>query len=58
MDSPKQYLGEVVEVLETGEAVLTLPNDLLNELGWKEGDTLDLDMQEDGTIVITKVKYK
>lgn len=57
MDSPKQYLGEVVEILETGEAVITLPDELLEELGWKEGTTLNLDMQDDGTIIITKVKY-
>lgn len=33
---------------------ITLPDDMLNELGWVEGDEVDIDVREDGTISITK----
>ena len=33
---------------------LTFTDDLLEELGWKAGDTLNWDEQDDGSIVVTK----
>lgn len=41
---------------ETGEQVLVFPEDMLALLQWKEGDELDFDVSDDGTIVITKVE--
>ena len=35
---------------------LTFTDDLLEELGWKVGDILDWDTQDDGTIIVTKYK--
>ena len=37
------------------EGVITFPDDLLDQLGWKEGDVIDFDAKPDGTIVLTKV---
>ena len=37
----KTYTGKVVDILENGDAILELPQDMLDELGWKEGDKLD-----------------
>ena len=34
---------------------LTFTDDLLEELGWAVGDDLDWDVQDDGTIIVTKV---
>ena len=35
-----QYLAEVTEDLETGNLILTFPDELIAELGWFEGDNL------------------
>ena len=37
----KTYTGKVVDILENGDAILELPQDMLDVLGWKEGDKLD-----------------
>lgn len=36
------------------EGILTLPDELLNRLQWKEGDVLDWTENTDGTISLTK----
>ena len=36
------------------EGILTLPDELLNRLQWKEGDILDWQDNPDGTITLTK----
>lgn len=46
-------------ILETkedsdGNIVIDLPEDLLEQAGWKEGDTIKFDKKEDGTIIMTK----
>lgn len=38
------------------EGVLTLPNEILDELGWKEGDDLEWLDQEDGSLILVKVE--
>jgi bifunctional DNA-binding transcriptional regulator/antitoxin component of YhaV-PrlF toxin-antitoxin module len=43
-----------VEEDENGEQFLTFPDELMEELGWKEGDILNWDIQGDG-IHISKV---
>lgn len=50
----KTYISEVKEILEDGSAVLGLPDELLNDMGWKEGDTLDIKL-EDGAIILKKI---
>lgn len=54
MNQPKTYTANVISVLENGDAVLELPEDMLNDLGWKEGDVLDIDLQ-DSQIVMKKI---
>ena len=34
---------------------LTFTDDLLEELGWAIGDELNWDVQDDGTIIVTKL---
>ena len=34
---------------------LTFTDDLLEELGWAVGDDLNWDLQDDGTIIVTKL---
>jgi bifunctional DNA-binding transcriptional regulator/antitoxin component of YhaV-PrlF toxin-antitoxin module len=47
------YILEVEED-DNGEQFLTFPEDLLEEMGWREGDILNWDVQGEG-IVLTKV---
>ena len=47
------YILEVEED-ETGDFFITLPEEVLEDLGWQEGDLLDWDVRGSG-IVLTKV---
>lgn len=37
-----------------GDAIIPLPDDILLEMGWEEGDTLKISV-EDGQIILEKV---
>lgn len=50
----KTFTSKVVEICDNGDAILELPDELLNEMGWKEGDTLDIS-EKDGKIIIKKI---
>jgi bifunctional DNA-binding transcriptional regulator/antitoxin component of YhaV-PrlF toxin-antitoxin module len=39
---------------ETGDLILPFPEGMLEEMGWKEGDTLDFKSNDDGSFSITK----
>ena len=47
------YILEVQED-ENGEPFITLPDELIEELGWLEGDLLDWDIHANG-IILSKV---
>jgi len=42
-------------LIVSDDGVLTLPDDLLQETGWKEGDVLEWIDNEDGTLELRKV---
>lgn len=54
MKKSKTYTSKVVEICDNGDAIIELPPELCEELGWKEGDTLDIS-QENGKIFIKKI---
>jgi len=35
-----------VEEADNGDTIINLPDELLEEMGWKEGDTIDVDVTE------------
>lgn len=39
---------------ETGDLMLPIPEPVLESMGWKEGDELDFEVTETGTILIKK----
>ena len=49
----KTYRSEVVEVLDNGDAIIDLPQELLDDVGWKVGDNLTISM-ENGSIILSK----
>ena len=48
------YIVKLEEDSETGDLILPLPEKLLEETGWKTGDTLDWNDNGDGTFSMTK----
>lgn len=45
-----------VEVDEHGECFLTLPDEMLDEMGWDEGTLLDWSEDEYGTVILKKAE--
>ena len=39
---------------ETGDLIITFPPEALEEVGWKEGDTLTWTMKTNGSIILSK----
>jgi antitoxin component of MazEF toxin-antitoxin module len=50
----KKYESRVLEICDNGDAIVELPDELMEELGWKEGDQLDYKMK-DGSLYITNL---
>lgn len=53
----KLYTANVVSILENGDAVLQLPDDLLADMKWSEGDVLDFSI-ENGNIIMKKIEHE
>lgn len=47
----KIHTAKVTEICENGDAIVELPDDLVKELNWQIGDTLDYQMK-DGAVFI------
>ena len=41
MSMSKRYESKVLEICENGDAIINLPDELVEELNWQVGDTLD-----------------
>lgn len=50
----KKWILDIEEDPESGECILTFPKSLLDETGWKEGDTLEWIDQGDGSWQLLK----
>ena len=49
-----KHTVKVEEDPDTGDLVLPLPTELLNQMGWDFGDTLIWDDNQDGTFSLSK----
>jgi formylmethanofuran dehydrogenase subunit D len=47
----KTYTCNVAEICENGDAIIEFSEEMVNDLGWQVGDTLDISM-ENGTVVL------
>ncbi len=54
MKESKTYTSNVLEICENGDAIIELPPELCEELGWKEGTVLNIEL-ENGQIIISEV---
>lgn len=50
----KEWIVVLEEDPETGDIILPIPTELLEIQGWKEGDVLDVDVNDDGEIILVK----
>lgn len=48
------YTSKVLEVCDNGDAIVELPDQLMEELGWKVGDVLSYE-EKDGKIYIKNI---
>jgi formylmethanofuran dehydrogenase subunit D len=51
------YDAKVLEICDNGDAIVELPEELMEELGWKVGDNLDYQMK-DGSVYVTNLSLK
>lgn len=54
MNKLNKWTTVVEEDPETGDSIITLPEDLLSEVQWKEGDTITWIDNKDGTFSLKK----
>ena len=54
MSEPKVWRVTLGEDPETKEIILPFPEDLIEQMQWKDGDTLLWDVKDNGSIVISK----
>lgn len=54
-DVKHSWIAKILEDEETGDAILEFPDDLLEKVGWKEGDVLRWSTDGEGKIMIAKV---
>jgi len=50
----KTYTSKVLEICENGDAIIDLPDDLMEEMGWKVGDVLSYE-EKDGKVFIKNI---
>lgn len=50
----KVYEAKVLEICENGDAIIELPTEMCEEMGWVEGDTIDI-TEKDGKIIMKKI---
>jgi hypothetical protein len=60
MSKTKPGMGDVrYEVItqedpETGDVIIPIPEPVLKSMGWKEGDEIDIDIDQDGKLYLKK----
>lgn len=47
----KKYEVKVLEICDNGDAIIEIPTELKEDLGWEEGDMIEIHA-EDGYIVL------
>ena len=50
----KRYEVITQEDPDTGDLILPIPPELLEQMGWKEGDDLDITVDENGHIILKR----
>ncbi len=51
MKESKTYIAEVVEICENGDSILQFSDEMVKDLGWQPGDTVNISM-ENGVVIL------
>jgi bifunctional DNA-binding transcriptional regulator/antitoxin component of YhaV-PrlF toxin-antitoxin module len=55
----KSYVTLIEEAPDgSGDGILTFPDEMIAELGWKEGQRLQFSVNEEGNITLKAVPYE
>ena len=55
----KTYVSYVEDAPDgSGDAILTFPDEMIEELGWKEGQKLDISVNDSGLIILKALDPK
>jgi bifunctional DNA-binding transcriptional regulator/antitoxin component of YhaV-PrlF toxin-antitoxin module len=55
----KSYVTLIEEAPDgSGDGILTFPDEMIAELGWKEGQRLQFSVNEEGNIILKAVPYE
>lgn len=54
MKKYKKYKSEVVEICENGDAIIQFSDEMINDLGWKVDDVLNISLK-DGVIYLKNI---
>ena len=54
----KKYESKVLEICDNGDAIVELPDELVKELGWEVGDTLNYEMKNEAVYIKNLSKEK
>ena len=55
MKKSNTYTSKVLEICDNGDAIIELPPELCEEMGWSEGTVLNIE-NKDGKIYISEKK--
>ena len=50
----KSYTGNVLEICDNGDAIVELPDELMEEMSWNLGDVLQFE-EKDGKIFVKNI---
>ena len=53
-DTSIRYEVITQEDPETGDLILPIPQPLMDSMGWKEGDDIEFEISNDGTLYLKK----
>jgi bifunctional DNA-binding transcriptional regulator/antitoxin component of YhaV-PrlF toxin-antitoxin module len=56
MDTSNKFTVEVQQYEDSEDLFVEFPEELMQELGWKEDDIINWDIQDNNTIIISRVE--
>lgn len=49
------YTANVIGLEENGDAIIEMPQQLLDQMGWKEGTNLDISLNDQNQIILKEI---
>jgi hypothetical protein len=49
------YTANVIGIEENGDAIIEMPQELLDQMGWKEGTNLDISLNDQNEIILKEI---